>query len=50
MSGQESKVTLILHKNIAKFALGHQKFILDACSSTLEISLVKYVHISILVK
>ena len=42
--------TLILQEKIAKFELGHQKKVLDECSSTLEFFLVKFVHISIFVK
>ena len=39
----------ILQEKIAKFKLGHQKKVLDECSSTLEFFLVKYIHVSILV-
>ena len=45
----DSKVTYILQEKIVKFELGHQKKVLDECSSTLEFFLVKYLHISILV-
>ena len=40
----------ILHEKIAKFELGHQKKVLDECSSTLEFFLVKFVHVSIWVR
>ena len=40
---------VILQDKIVKFELNHQKEILDEYSSTLEIFLVKHVHISILV-
>ena len=49
MSWPDSKVTHILQEIIVKFELGHQKKVLDECSSTLEIFLVKYVYTSILV-
>ena len=49
MSWPDSKVTHILQEKIVKFELGHQKKVLDECSSTLEFFLVKYLHISILV-
>ena len=42
--------TFILQEEIAKFELSHQNKVLDECSLTLEFFLVKYVHISILVR
>ena len=42
--------SLIFQEKTAKFELSHHKKVLDKCSSTLKFSLVKYVHISILVR
>ena len=41
--------SLILKEKFTMFELTHQKKVLDECSSTLEFSLVKYMHISNLV-
>ena len=49
MPQSDSKVTLILQEKITKFEQGHQKKLLDECSSTLEFFLVKDIYISILV-
>ena len=42
--------SLIFQEKIAKFELSQEKKVLDECSSTLKIFLVKYVHISILIR
>ena len=49
MSKLKSKATLILQEKVVKFELDHKKEVLDECILTLEIFLVKYMHIFILV-